>query len=50
MKEIAARIISSAFMVVGCLAVSRGDVTNGVLLLILGQLFDLPYRMRDAGK
>lgn len=47
MTKLIIQAASLFFSLYGLILCIKGDMTNGVLLLILGELVDMPYRIAE---
>ena len=47
-KEITLRIIGLVFTIWGIILLIKGDLTNGLLAIIIGELVDIEYRIKRA--
>ena len=47
MKKKIIQVLGLGFTIGGVIVAIWGNLTDGVLLMILGELVDLPYRIKD---
>ena len=48
MREIILKIFGGILTISGIIIVLKGDLTNGLLIMILAELVYLPYRIKEA--